>query len=84
MYIIWYTQSTYYRPATRIFHWGGGGAYPNNWDQTINVGILGHASAKDTKVLGRFEDIIPWKNCEILHPPKAGNALKLSILLSPL
>ena len=63
---------------------GGGFAYPSNWDQTINVGILGHASAKDTKILGRFEDIIPWKNFEILHPQKAGNVLKLSILLSSL
>ena len=33
--------------------WGGGGCmYLKKQDQIINVGMTGHASAKDTKLLG--------------------------------
>ena len=38
------------RPVTRNFH--GGVAYLKNRDQIITVGIIGHASAEDTKLLG--------------------------------
>ena len=38
------------RPVTRIFH--GGVTYLKNRDQIITVGIIGHASAEDTKLLG--------------------------------
>ena len=31
-----------------IFHGGGGGAYLDNRDQLVNVGMMRYASSKDT------------------------------------
>ena len=47
---------------------------PNN---KIIVEVIGHANADDRELLGGS-----WKNFKILDPQIAGNALKLSILLS--
>ena len=63
----------------RIFHWGTG-AYLRNRNQENNVGMLGHASAKDTRLWGGSGDMVPRKNFEIWNPQIARNALKLSIL----
>ena len=60
-----------------------GDAYLKNRDQIINVGVIGHGHAEDTKLLGGSGGMLPWKNFEILNPQFAGNALKLSILPPP-
>ena len=52
-----------------------------NRDQIINVGMVGHASAEDTRVLGGSGGILPRKYFEIPGPQTAGNALERSILL---
>ena len=48
-----------------------GGTYLKNRDQIIYVGMIGHGSAKDTRLF------------EILDHQIAGNVMKLSIQLSP-
>ena len=53
------------RPLARAFREGGGGAYLKNRDQIISVGMIGHASSKDTRVLGGSGGMLPGKNFEI-------------------
>ena len=53
-----------------------------NWDQKINLVMIDHASAEDTRLLGGSGDMLPQKMFEILGPQIAGNVWKLSILSS--
>ena len=71
------------RPVTRIFH--GGVAYLKNRDQIITVGIIGHASAEDTKLLGGggSAGMLLRQHFEIFDPQIAVNILKVSILPLP-
>ena len=53
--------------VARIFMGGGGGreggAYlVKNWDQKINLVMIGHASAEDTRLLGGSGDMLPPEN----------------------
>ena len=58
---------------------GGRGAYPNNWNQTINVGMKGHANAEDTSFLGGPTACSPvfFRSLRIVNCCKL-NTLKLS------
>ena len=65
------------------FSWGGGGEYPKNPDQIINIGTISHASAEDTWLLWRSGGGLPRKNGKFEILRLLGNALKSSIIPSP-
>ena len=44
---------------------GGGRAYLKNRDQIINVGMIGHESAEDTRLSGGSGGMLPRENFEI-------------------
>ena len=48
--------------ATQIFRGWEGGTYLNNQDQIINIGMIGHASGKDTRRFGGPGGVLPRKN----------------------
>ena len=49
----------------------------------MNVAMIGHGSVEGTNLLGGVGGMHPKNKDEILDPQIAGNALKLSSLLSP-
>ena len=74
--------------CSRDFLWGEGGgvcAYIKNQDQIVNVGMIGHASSKDTRVLGeRGPGHAPLEKFWNLRTPNYRKSeIKLSILPSP-
>ena len=60
----------------------GGGTYLNNQDQIINIGVIDHASGKDTRRFGVPGGCVAPEKVEIRDSQIAENALKLSILPS--